>query len=317
MTVTRRKHRQVVGVLAMLIVVLGFSLAFAIFYINQKNVESIVREHELVMYPEDLQAPPSPFLQSEEVVVVETVSTSTSSSTETTILPIDKVLFEYVEVVDGCGTHFEGECLNVRSGPGEEYSVIAQLRNDIVLKVGGQVERDGDIWYKIVFDEWLRYPERVKGDWYVASDYVEVLYDEGDRTIWEDEYATSTNKSITIDRSEQRLYAFEGNDLFMDIPISTGLELTPTPRGTFTVFKKTPSRYMQGPLPNLNDKQVYDLPGVPWNLYFTHGGAVIHGAYWHNSFGSQYSHGCVNVEPDISRQLYDWAPLGTKVIVKD
>ncbi len=316
MTVTKEKYRQTVWLLSLLIVLLGCLLAVSIFYINQKNIQTVLKEDELIDITKSLEAPYSPFLQTEEVVVVESAS-PTSSSTETTILPINKVLFEYVEVVDGCGIHFEGDCLNVRTGPGEEYPVIAQLRNGIVLKVGGQVERDGQRWYKIVFDEWLRYPERVKGDWYIAADYVKVLLDEGDKTVWENDYATTTNKSITVDRSEQKLYAFEGNELFMEIDISTGLELTPTPRGTFTVFKKTPSRYMQGPLPNLSDKQVYDLPGVPWNLYFTHGGAVIHGAYWHNSFGSAYSHGCVNVRPDLARQLYDWAPLGTKVIVKD
>lgn len=226
-------------------------------------------------------------------------------------------MFEYVEVTDGCGPHFEGDCLLVRSGPGNDYKVISRLRNGIILKVGGKVENDGIVWYKIIFDEWLLYPERVKGDWYIASDYVQILYDEGDQTIWENDYATNTNKKIIVDRTEQKLYAYEGDTLFMEIAISTGLELTPTPQGTFTIFKKTPSRYMQGPLPNLSDKQVYDLPGVPWNLYFTHGGAVIHGAYWHNSFGSRYSHGCVNLSPENARKIYNWAELGTKVIVKN
>ena len=99
--------------------------------------------------------------------------------------------------------------------------------------------------------------------------------------------------------------------------ISTGLELTPTPRGTFTIFRKTPTRYMQGPLPYMPVQKYYDLPGVPWNLYFTESGAVIHGAYWHENFGSQYSHGCVNVDLDLAKQLYDWADLGTTVVVED
>lgn len=254
-----------------------------------------------------------PFLKDEEVVIV-----GTASSTEgQTMLKVEPVLFEYVEVIDSCGPHFEGDCLRVRSGPGVEYPTLASLRNGVVLKVGGRVERDGQVWYKIVFDEWLRYPERVKGDWYVVADFVKVLLDEGDKTIWENSYATTTQKTITVDRSEQMLYAFEENELFLAAAISTGLELTPTPRGTFTVFKKTPSRYMQGPLPNLADRQYYDLPGVPWNLYFTDGGAVIHGAYWHNSFGTQYSHGCVNLPPAVAHTLYSWAELGTKVIVKD
>jgi lipoprotein-anchoring transpeptidase ErfK/SrfK len=98
--------------------------------------------------------------------------------------------------------------------------------------------------------------------------------------------------------------------------ISTGLEFTPTPRGTFTVYRKTPSRYMQGPLPGVSD-QYYDLPGVPWNLYFTQQGAVIHGAYWHDNFGKRWSHGCVNVPPAKARELYQWADLGMQVTVRD
>jgi hypothetical protein len=301
--------------LSNIIIALGALLVIVILFFNQRNY-SVEHKSEPLDPGLMFVAPPSPFLGEEEVVIVD-VASSTATTTEEIILPIEKVLFEYVEVVDGCGAHFEGECLNVRSGPGVDFPVIKQLRNGMVLKVGGQVERDDEMWYKIVFDEWLRYPERVNGDWYVIADYVEVLYDEGDKTIWDGDIGSSTIKQITIDRGDQKLYAFEGDELFMDIDISTGLELTPTPRGTFQIFKKTPSRYMQGPLPNLRDRQVYDLPGVPWNLYFTHGGAVIHGAYWHNSFGEQYSHGCVNLQPNLARKLYDWAPLGTTVIVKD
>jgi len=280
------------------------------FITSEKNVEDNQTEN---IDLENIEAPESPFLQDEEVVIVE----SASSTDESVLLPIEKVLFEYIEVIDGCGPHYQGECLLVRSGPGEEYPVVSRLRNGIVLKVDGKVENEGLRWYKIVFDEWLRYPERQTGDWYVAADYVQILLDEGVRTIWENSYATSSKKTITVDRSEQMLYAFEGNKLFLETAISTGLELTPTPRGTFTIFKKTPSRYMQGPLPNLADRQVYDLPGVPWNLYFTHGGAVIHGAYWHDSFGSAYSHGCVNLPTSVAHTLYNWAELGTEVIVKD
>jgi uncharacterized protein YraI len=261
--------------------------------------------------------PTTNYLETQEMVVVQVATTSHSLSTTTLMLPINNVLFEYVEVIDGCDIHFEGDCLNARSGPGTDFSVQRQLRNGIVLKVGGSVERDGELWYRIVFDEFIRYPERMAGDWYVHSDYVSVLYDEGDKTSWEDGVATSTNKRIVVNRSEQVLRAYDGDAFFLEAAISTGLELTPTPRGSFTIFKKTPSRYMQGPLPNLADRQVYDLPGVPWNLYFTQGGAVIHGAYWHDSFGTTYSHGCVNLPVDIARILYQWADLGTQVIVED
>ncbi len=310
MTVSKKRHYWIVSILTLVILLLSSLLLLILFKIDgfstwtPNNLPTANPEQ-----PDNTR----PFLKEEEVVIIGQESVLDGN----VILPIENVLFEYVEVTDGCGPHFEGDCLLVRSGPGNDYKVISRLRNGIILKVGGKVENDGIVWYKIIFDEWLLYPERVKGDWYIASDYVQILYDEGDQTIWENDYATNTNKKIIVDRTEQKLYAYEGDTLFMEIAISTGLELTPTPQGTFTIFKKTPSRYMQGPLPNLSDKQVYDLPGVPWNLYFTHGGAVIHGAYWHNSFGSRYSHGCVNLSPENARKIYNWAELGTKVIVKN
>lgn len=256
-----------------------------------------------------------PYLTAEEAVIA-TPSTDATSTDETppALLPLQPVLFEYVEITDGCGPHFEGDCLNARSGPGTEFPSVAKLRSGVVLKVGGKVETASSTWYKIVFDEWLRYPERMAKNFYVAAEYVEILRSEGDRT--HDGISTST-KRILVDRGEQKLYAHDGDTLFMETSISTGLELTPTPRGTFTIFKKTPSRYMQGPLPYLAVSKYYDLPGVPWNLYFTEQGAVIHGAYWHDSFGKRYSSGCVNMRPNEARALYIWAELGTTVTVRD
>jgi lipoprotein-anchoring transpeptidase ErfK/SrfK len=123
-----------------------------------------------------------------------------------------------------------------------------------------------------------------------------------------------TKKRIVVDVSKETLSAYDGDTLFMQESISTGLDDTPTPFGTFSIYKKTPSRYMQGPIPGVSD-QVYDLPGVPWNLYFTVDGAVIHGAYWHNHFGEPWSHGCVNLSPQNAKKLYDWADVGIPVVV--
>jgi lipoprotein-anchoring transpeptidase ErfK/SrfK len=184
----------------------------------------------------------------------------------------------------------------------------------MVLEVGESQVVNGRTWHRVVFDETLRYPERVTSDWYVAGDYVEVFFDEGPQTLWE-HGASSTDKRIEVSCAEQRLRAYEGDALMLDIAISTGLPLTPTPKGAFEIYQKLPSRYMQGPLPGLASDQVYDMPGVPWNLYFTDGGAVVHGTYWHTSFGSRYSHGCVNLPPAAARDLYEWAELGTPVEV--
>lgn len=250
------------------------------------------------------------YLKKEELVILKPAN----PGDEPVTLPIKQTLFEYVEVRDSCGPYFDGECVNARSGPGGEYPVITRLRNGAVLKVGGVVEREGRAWYKIVFDEILRYPERVSADFYVASDFTEALVDEGIKDLNGEKRTTS--KYILIDRTKQKLSAYDGDELFMESTISTGLEFTPTPRGVFTIFRKTPSRYMQGPIPGITNTY-YDLPGVPWNLYFTEQGAVIHGTYWHNRFGKPSSNGCANLTPIDARKLYEWAELGMKVIVRD
>ena len=228
-----------------------------------------------------------------------------------------RLLHQYIEVVDSCGPHYEGEegCVRTRAGPGVEYPVVARLRTGVVLKVDRAVVRDMRIWYRVVFEEPIRYPERLPRVQFVAGDFVRHFYGDGVQILRRGERGP-LSKHILIDRSKQMLYAYEGENMFMLTSISTGHELTPTPRGTFTIYKKTPSRYMQGPLPGISDDE-YDLPGVPWDLYFTEHGGAIHGAYWHNNFGKPWSHGCVNLPLQEARKLYEWADIGTRVIVRN
>ncbi len=244
-----------------------------------------------------------------------TLSNQTPPPVEETKTPVP--LFHYIEITNGCGPYYNtSTCVNMRSGPGINYPVVSRLRTGIVLRVEDElIKQDGKDWYKIIFDKDIPYPERVKGDWYVAVDPESItpFKNIGDEELTKN--SATTSKHIVIDLSQEILYAYDGDKLFMKEPISTGLDFTPTPEGAFEVFKKTPSRYMQGPIPNVST-QVYDLPGVPWNLYFTSGGSVIHGAYWHDHFGKPWSHGCVNLSPQKAKELYLWADIGINVMVK-
>jgi len=242
------------------------------------------------------------------------IATSSVTTTEESDSSLP-VLSQYIQVVNSCDWSSAGVCVNMRSGPGTEYPVVMRLRDGMVLKVASTTVEGGRTWYKIGFDGAIRYPERVTGDWYVAADYVSLFTDPGAMETTAGINASST-KRIIIDLSTEMLYAYDGDVLFMEQPVSTGLEFTPTPRGTFWVYRKTPDAYMQGPLPGISD-QYYDLPGVPWDLYFTFQGGAIHGAYWHNHFGEPWSHGCVNLPPAQAKILYEWADLGTPVIVRD
>lgn len=113
-------------------------------------------------------------------------------------------------------------------------------------------------------------------------------------------------KQIIVVLSQQRVYAFENGVLLRHFLVSTGLPATPTVQGDFQIYSKLESQRMTGP--------GYDLPGVPWVMYFYRGYA-LHGTYWHNNFGNPMSHGCVNLRTPEAEWLYFWAPVGTAVRV--
>lgn len=238
-----------------------------------------------------------------------------SDSTSTIKEPVPPVS-EYIEVVRGCELHFTSDCTVAYTQPDAHAPSAAKLRIGTVLEVTEVIPSAEHLWYKIEFKEWVRYPERTQTPWYVQAEDVRAFENIGTQELSPEATIATSTKRIVIDRSDQTLYAYENDELFMEEPISTGLEYTPTPRGTFFIYKKTPSRYMQGPLPNITT-QYYDLPGVPWNLYFSKEGAVIHGAYWHDEFGKPWSHGCVNLSPQKAERLYNWAVIGTPVLVRD
>lgn len=118
------------------------------------------------------------------------------------------------------------------------------------------------------------------------------------------------SKRIYVDLSKQMLYAFDGNTLQFEFPVSTG-KYYKTPTGEFRIWIKLRYTRMQGG--NKANGTYYNLPNVPYTMFFYNEkvpmwrGYAIHGAYWHDNFGHPMSHGCVNMrEADVAR-LYEWA----------
>lgn len=118
----------------------------------------------------------------------------------------------------------------------------------------------------------------------------------------------SGQRWIEIDLSRQRLFAWEGDRPVYAILVSTGKAATPTPTGTFAIQTRHRTARMQG--------YDYDVPDVPYTMYY-HRGYAIHGAYWHHRFGTPVSHGCTNVAVNHARWLFNWAKVGTPVVVHD
>lgn len=120
--------------------------------------------------------------------------------------------------------------------------------------------------------------------------------------------ATPSEKWIEVDLSEQRLKAWEGESLFLETPVSTGLPWYPTPKGEYRIWIKLRFTKMEGG----EGKYYYYLPNVPFVMFFEGSGVPawrgygLHGTYWHNDFGTPRSHGCVNLPTSIAERLFYW-----------
>jgi len=126
-------------------------------------------------------------------------------------------------------------------------------------------------------------------------------------------------KRIEVNLARQNLTAFEGDQAVFETRVSTGIPSsrptsngipTATPEGSFNIYSKMPSKHMgdgrlmQGDL-NLD---AYELVGVPWTMFFHRldTGYALHGTYWHDNFGWQMSHGCVNMRNADAKWLFRW-----------
>ncbi|QLE58224.1 L,D-transpeptidase [Nostoc sp. TCL26-01] len=116
----------------------------------------------------------------------------------------------------------------------------------------------------------------------------------------------SDQRWIQINLANQRLIAWEGGKQVYAIVISTGKKSTPTRTGTFKIQSKYKSTRMRG--------RDYDVPNVPYAMFYQ-GNYGIHGAYWHRKFGTPVSHGCINLAPNHAKWLFNWAALGTPVVI--
>ncbi|MCB9125090.1 MAG: L,D-transpeptidase family protein [Caldilineaceae bacterium] len=111
---------------------------------------------------------------------------------------------------------------------------------------------------------------------------------------------------IAIDISDQSLTAWQGDVPVFETTVSTGKPGFRTLPGTFAVYRKYEETRMRG--------IDYDTPDVPWTMYYD-GSFAIHGAYWHDNFGTPVSHGCVNLRVPEAKALFEWADVGTEVVV--
>jgi lipoprotein-anchoring transpeptidase ErfK/SrfK len=146
-------------------------------------------------------------------------------------------------------------------------------------------------------------------------------------------------KTIKVDSTPQyqTLSCFEGKNEVYFCRISSGDDQADfsTPVGDQAVARKMFSIHMSASLGKAGGSDTgYDTMGVPWPTFFNlNVGAAIHGVFWHNYFGQQHSHGCINAAPEDAKWIFRWVSpfvsldqseiemqwpnVGTKVTVAD
>ncbi|HEY4060157.1 MAG TPA: L,D-transpeptidase [Kofleriaceae bacterium] len=118
------------------------------------------------------------------------------------------------------------------------------------------------------------------------------------------EQLEANERWIDIDLDTQILVAYEGTLAVYATMVSSGLKDTPTTTGLYRMWLKESEADMK----NLKREDPYSVATVPWTqFFFPEEDLAIHTAYWHDLFGTQRSHGCVNVAPRDARWLYFWS----------
>lgn len=161
-------------------------------------------------------------------------------------------------------------------------------------------DNKGDFYYKVIEDRW--------GDvYYVEANHV-ALVSEKDLLPFATDIPAG-EKMIEVSIRDQMVIAYEyGKAVFMSVAstgvLDDGIDLS-TPPGHYKINYKRASRHMvHSDKTGSNDNELY---GVPWVSYFTSSGIAFHGTYWHNDFGIQKSHGCVNLPIQAAKWIYLWS----------
>lgn len=164
--------------------------------------------------------------------------------------------------------------------------------------LGWTPDAHGEPWYRVFDDKW-------DYQYYVQAAHLRII--PPDELSLLSPHVPPSEKRIEVRLNEQTLIAYEWERPVFMTRIASGAKFSTgdysTPPGRYMTFHKRPSRHMARGNLTANG---YDLPGVPWVIYFTEEGLAIHGTYWHNNYGRPRSHGCINLTPTASKWVYRW-----------
>ncbi|GEM_PF-784297 len=123
------------------------------------------------------------------------------------------------------------------------------------------------------------------------------------------------NFSIKVDKTNNVLRLYLGDQFFKRYAVATGTTADLTPTGTFTIANKleNPTWFKTGAKP-IQPGDPDNQLGTRW-LGFSKTGFGIHGTTHPESIGQHATSGCVRMLNNEVEELYDLVPVGTKVTV--
>lgn len=120
-------------------------------------------------------------------------------------------------------------------------------------------------------------------------------------------------KRIEVDLSKQRLYAWDGDILVHEFPVSTGLRGQDTATGRFQILDKIPMAYSRIWRLNMpNWMGIYYVKGIENGFH----GLPLRpdgSRMWAGLLGQRASYGCIVLGIKPAKTLYNWAEIGTRV----
>jgi hypothetical protein len=180
--------------------------------------------------------------------------------------------------------------------PAEEAASRAVNPNTWVMLTGVVKGEDGELWFRTQDGDYLNWgavflPER-------AGEYAGGWLD------------VNLNNPATVT-------VYEGTEPVTSFLAIKGTGRWPTPTGVFTIIRRVANETMSSEtigIPRLSPGG-YHLTNVLFTQYFTGDGASLHYNYWSSNWGYAGSHGCLGLTYGDSAFLWEWAHLGTPVVI--
>lgn len=190
---------------------------------------------------------------------------------------------------------------NVRNGPGTGYApnrVWQKGHRVIVYRTA--IATNGERWYQVE-----QYPNP---DFYIHASLVDYVMPLARPATMH------PGRWVDVNLTQQLLIAYENGQPQLVTLVATGKSGYETDVGVWKVYWRQRVQDMDGGGSGPSDTY-YNLKDVPWIQYFNQSGEGLHGTYWHDDFGRQHSHGCVNLTQQDANWLYLWGRVGMIVQV--